>query len=229
MVRTGRRGDNVMIRLILVDDHELVRTGFKLILEQQSDIQIIGEAASAEEGLRLIRGQNPDVALVDVHMPGMSGIELTERVIRSQLPTRIVVLTVVSDARFPRRLLEAGALGYLTKGCAAEELLTAIRTVAAGRRYLAPDVAQQLALATLDGEGSPFEQLSAREMEVAMMLVRGKPIFMIAEQLHLSPKTVSTYKQRLMTKLEVENLIALAHLMEAYSLIESRGGMLVSQ
>ena len=223
------RGDDAMIRLILVDDHELVRTGFKLILEQQSDIQIIGEAASAEEGLRLIRGENPDVALVDVHMPGMSGIELTERVIRSQLPTRIVVLTVVNDARFPRRLLEAGALGYLTKGCAAEELLNAIRTVAAGRRYLAPDVAQQLALATLDGEGSPFEQLSAREMEVAMMLVRGKPIFMIAEQLHLSPKTVSTYKQRLMTKLEVENLIALAHLMEAYSLIEPRGGMRMSQ
>ena len=225
MVPAGACGDAAMIRLVLVDDHELVRTGFKLILGQHSDIQIIGEAASAEEGLRLIRTQNPDVALVDVHMPGMSGIELTERALRSQLPTRIIILTVVSDARFPRRLLEGGAMGYLTKGCATEELLAAIRQVAAGRRYLAPDVAQQLALATLDGGGSPFEQLSARELEVAMMLVRGKPVFRIAEQLHLSPKTVSTYKQRLMTKLEVENLIALAHLMEAYSLIEPRGGL----
>ena len=219
-----------MIRLVLVDDHELVRTGFKLILGDQADIQIVGEASSAEEGLRLIRQGSPDVALVDVHMPGMSGIEMTERVIRAGLPTRIVVLTVISDARFPRRLLEAGALGYLTKGCAADELLTAIRTVAAGRRYLAPDVAQQLALATLDGRGgSPFEQLSTRELEVAMMLVRGKPIVMIAKQLHLSPKTVSTYKQRLMGKLEVENLIALAHLMEAYSLIPAPDGLAVQR
>lgn len=213
-----------MIRLVLVDDHELVRTGFKMILGEQDDIQIVGEASSAEVGLKLIRSERPDVALVDVHMPGMSGIEMTERVIRARLPTRIVVLTVVSDARFPRRLLEAGALGYLTKGCAADELISAIRAVAGGKRYLAPDVAQQLALATLDGGGeSPFEQLSARELEVAMMLVRGKPIFMIAEQLHLSPKTISTYKQRLMGKLEVENLIALAHLMEAYALIPAPG------
>ncbi len=215
-----------MIRLIMVDDHELVRTGFRLILAQHGDIQIVGEAATAEEGLRMIRSLKPDVALVDVHMPGMTGIELTERAMRAELPTRIIVLTVITDARFPRRLLEAGALGYLTKGCSTGELLNAIRLVAAGRRYLAPDVAQQLALATIDGRGSPFEALSSRELEVAMMLVRGQPIFRIADLLHLSPKTVSTYKQRLMTKLEVNNLIALAHLMEAYSLIEPQAGQL---
>ena len=210
-----------MIKVVLIDDHELVRTGFRMILQQQPDIQICGEAGTAEEGLRLIRGKTPDIALVDVHMPGMSGIELTERVSRSKLATHIIIVTVVDDARFPKRLLDAGALGYLTKGCTSEELLDAVRQVASGRRYLAPAVAQQLALATLDGEGSPFDALSSRELEVAMMLVRGKALTMIGEQLNLSPKTVSTYKQRLMEKLQVDHVISLAHLMTIHGLLDT--------
>ncbi|MFC4762065.1 response regulator [Dyella koreensis] len=210
-----------MINLVLVDDHELVRTGFRMILQQQPDIHICGEAGTAEEGLRLIKAHEPEIALVDVHMPGMSGIELTERVARSKLPTHIIIITVVDDARFPKRLLEAGALGYLTKGCTAEELLIAVRQVAGGRRYLAPTVAQQLALATLDGEGSPFDALSSRELEVAMMLVRGKALNAIGEQLNLSPKTVSTYKQRLMEKLQVDHVVSLAHLMTIHGLLDT--------
>ena len=210
-----------MINIVLVDDHELVRTGFRMILQQQPDIRIRGEAGTAEEGLRLIRTLAPDIALVDVHMPGMSGIELTERVCRSKLSTHIVIVTVVDDARFPKRLLDAGALGYLTKGCSAEELLAAVRQVATGRRYLAPAVAQQLALATLDCSESPFDTLSSRELEVAMMLVRGKPLTLIGEQLNLSPKTVSTYKQRLMEKLNVDHVISLAHLMAVHGLIDT--------
>ena len=210
-----------MINVVLIDDHELVRTGFRMILQQQADIRVRGEAANAEQGLRLIKKEAPDIALVDVHMPGMSGIELTERVQRAKLATHIIIVTVVDDARFPRRLLDAGALGYLTKGCAAKELLTAVRQVAGGRRYLEPAVAQQLALATLDGSASPFDVLSSRELEVAMMLVRGKPLTMIGEQLNLSPKTVSTYKQRLMEKLHVDHIISLVHLMTVHGLIES--------
>ncbi|HEV7123057.1 MAG TPA: response regulator [Rhodanobacter sp.] len=209
-----------MINVVLVDDHELVRTGFRMILQQQPDIHIRGEAGSAEEGLRLIRSLSPEIALVDVHMAGMSGIELTERVCRSKLSTHIVIVTVVDDARFPKRLLDAGALGYLTKGCGADELVTAVRQVASGRRYLAPAVAQQLALATLDGNASPFDVLSSRELEVAMMLVRGKPLTLIGEQLSLSPKTVSTYKQRLMEKLQVNHVLTLAHLMTAHGLVD---------
>jgi two-component system invasion response regulator UvrY len=216
------QGGREVINVVLIDDHELVRTGFRMILQQQPDIRIRGEAGSAEEGLRLIRSLAPDIALVDVHMPGMSGIELTERVVRAKLHTHIVVVTVVDDARFPKRLLDAGALGYLTKGCAADELLNAVRQVASGRRYLAPSVAQQLALATLDGDGSPFDMLSSRELEVAMMLVRGKPLTLIGEQLNLSPKTVSTYKQRLMEKLQVEHVIGLAHLMTVHGLLDSQ-------
>ncbi|HET7358828.1 MAG TPA: response regulator [Rhodanobacteraceae bacterium] len=211
-----------MTSVVLVDDHELVRTGFRMILQQQADIEILGEAGSAEEGLQMIRQLQPDVALIDVHMPGMSGVELTERMVRAKLPTQIIILTVVEDARFPKRLLDAGALGYLTKGCNSDELLAAIRQVGAGRRYLAPAVAQQLALATLDGQGSPFDTLSSRELEVAMMLVRGKPLTTIADQLNLSPKTVSTYKQRLLDKLKVEHLVGLAHLMTVHGLLDTR-------
>jgi two-component system, NarL family, invasion response regulator UvrY len=210
-----------VITVILVDDHELVRTGFRMILQQQPDIEVVGEADSAEEGLRLMRSLSPDIALVDVHMPGMSGIELTERIGRSKMSTRIIIVTVVDDARFPKRLLDAGALGYLTKGCSANELILAIRQVATGRRYLAPAVAQQLALATLDGHSSPFDVLSSRELEVAMMLVRGKPLTAIGEQLSLSPKTVSTYKQRLMEKLHVDHVLSLAHLMTVHGLLDS--------
>ncbi|TAL72463.1 MAG: response regulator [Rhodanobacter sp.] len=210
-----------MIQVAIVDDHELVRTGFRMILEQHADLRVCAEAGNAEDGLRLIRSLKPQVAVVDVHMPGMSGIELTERVRRAELPTRIVVVTVVDGGRFPRRLMEVGASGYMTKSCHADELVTAVRQVAMGRRYLAPAVAQQLALATIDGTGSPFDALSSRELEVAMMLVHGKPLTVIGEQLNLSPKTVSTYKQRLMEKLRIEHVLSLAHLMTLHGLIDS--------
>ena len=213
-----------MIRIVLVDDHELVRSGFRLILAGQRDIEVVGEASNAEDGLRLIRSAKPDVALVDVHMPGMSGIELTERVQRAKLPTHVVILTVVQDAQFPRHLLQSGALGYLTKGCAADELLQAVRTVAQGRRYLDAAIAREMALSAVDGEASPLEALASRELEVALMLARGLPIKDIAEQLHLSPKTVSTYKQRLFEKLDVQHTIALAHLLSAHGLLDDATG-----
>lgn len=208
-----------MIRVVLVDDHELVRSGFRLILAGQPDIEVMGEASNAEDGLRLIRAQKPDVALIDVHMPGMSGIELTERVQRAGLATQIVILTIVQDAQFPRRLLQSGALGYLTKGCPAAELLQAVRTVAQGRRYLDSTVAREMALAAVDGEASPLEALSSRELEVALMLARGMAVNEIASRLHLSAKTVSTYKQRLFEKLGVAHTIALEHVLSSHGLL----------
>ncbi|HET7610316.1 MAG TPA: response regulator [Rhodanobacteraceae bacterium] len=208
-----------MIRVVLVDDHELVRSGLRLILAGQADIEVVGEASNAEDGLRLVRATKPDVALIDVHMPGMSGIELTERVQRADLPTRIVILTVVQDAQFPRRLLQSGALGYLTKGCPAQELLEAVRAVASGRRYLDVSVAREMALAAVDGDGSPLESLSSRELEVALMLARGLAVNEVASRLHLSAKTISTYKQRLFEKLGVAHTIALAHVLSAHGLL----------
>ena len=219
-----------MIEVVIVDDHELVRVGFRLILEGQGDIRIIGEAGDAESGLRMIRELKPRVALVDVHLPGYSGLELTERLRRAHSPSHVVVLTAIENSRLPRRLLETGALGYLTKACSADELLAAVRAVADGRRYLAPVVAQQLAFDSMSGnQGSPFDNLSARELEVALMLVRGELVKDIGTRLNLSPKTVSTYKQRLFEKLGIDNSIALAHLVNAYGLGESAPDVLLGE
>jgi len=212
-----------MIRVVLVDDHELVRTGFRMILAQQPGIDVVGEASDGEQGLALIRRERPDVALVDVHMPQLSGIELTDRVRKLKFATRIVILTVVNEAPFPRRLIQAGASGYLTKGCAAEELVRAVRQVADGRRYLAPEVAELLALGVLDGRAdSPFENLSARELDVAMMLAQGQDMQHIAKLLKLSAKTVATYKYRLFDKLGVDNPVALAHLAHLHGVLDDR-------
>lgn len=212
-----------MIEVVLVDDHELVRTGFRMILAGQPGIEIVGEAADGEEGLALIRRAKPDVALVDVHMPRLTGIELTDRVRRSKLATRIVILTVVNEAPFPKRLIEAGASGYLTKGCAAEELVRAVRQVAEGRRYLSPDVAEALALGVLDGNRvSPFDALSARELDVALMLAQGRDMQNIASLLKLSAKTVATYKYRLFEKLGVDNAVALADLAHMHGMLDNR-------
>lgn len=209
-----------MIRIVLIDDHTLVRTGLRLILEKHADLEIVGEAEDGERGLALIKQLHPDIALVDVHMPGISGVELTERVRRAKLETRVAILTMADQAPFPRRLLEAGASGYLTKGCPADELVKAIRQIADGGRYLGSAVAQQLALATLNGEASPFAELSARELEVAMMLAQGRSAKSIATRLHLSEKTVATYKARLFEKLDIDNVVALAHLASLHGLLE---------
>jgi two-component system invasion response regulator UvrY len=210
-----------MIRVVIVDDHALVRTGLRMILQQHADMDIVGEAESGEQGLALIKRLAPDIALVDVHMPGFSGVELTERVRRAKLATRIVILTVAEESPFPRRLLDAGASGYLTKGCPAEELMKAIRRVADGQRYLGADIAQQLALRDDRAAESPFAGLSARELEVAMMLAQGLNAQIIARRLNLSAKTVATYKYRLFEKLDIDNVVALAHLVNLHGIADT--------
>ncbi|MGB0133080.1 response regulator [Dokdonella sp.] len=213
-----------MFRIVIIDDHELVRTGFRMILEQQPDIDVVGEASDGEQGLALIKQLKPDLALVDVHMPGVSGIEVTERVRKLKLKTRIVIVTMVSESPIPRRLLEAGASGYITKSCAAAELLKAVRQVADGRRYLASGIAEAMALSAIDGsDQSPFENLSARELEVALLLARGQPMQLIAEKLSLSAKTVATYKYRLFDKLEIDNSVTLAHMAGLHGLMDAKG------
>lgn len=214
----------MMIRIILIDDHELVRTGFRMILGQQPDIEVVGEASDGEQGLALLRSLKPDLALVDVHMPGVSGIEVTERVRKLKLKTRIVIVSMVSEAPFPRRLLEAGASGYITKTCPSTELLRAVRQVYDGRRYLAPAVAEAMALNAVDRIAhSPFETLSARELEVALLLARGQAMPLIADRLSLSAKTVATYKYRLFEKLDVNNSVSLAHLAGLHGLLDAQG------
>lgn len=209
------------IRVFIVDDHALVRTGFRLILGTQPDIEVVGEADSAEQALPQIRKLKPDVVLCDLHLPGLSGLEVTERVVRGDYGSRVIVVSVLEDGPMPRRLLEAGAFGYVGKACDASELLKAVRDVARGRKYLSSAIAQGLALAGLQGEmASPFDALTPRELEVALLLNQGLRQEAIARQLSLSAKTVNTHKTRLFEKLGIHDSIALARLVSQYGLVD---------
>jgi len=213
-----------MIRVLLVDDHELVRTGFRHILEEVADIEVVGEAASGEEAISYVRETPPDLVLMDVNMPGIGGIEATRRILRVNSNLKVIALTVHSDSPFPSQLHEAGALGYLTKGCPAEEMLKAVRLVASGKPYVSNEVSQKLALAQMSGhvDDLPFGKISQREMQVLMMIIQGTKTQDISDSLCLSPKTVSTYRHRLYEKLEVETDVELTHLAMRHGLVESQ-------
>ena len=208
------------IRVYLVYDHALVRTGMKLILEHEVDIQVIGEADNGEDALADIRRLKPDVVLCDLHLPGISGLEVTERITRAET-SKVVVVSVLEDGPLPKRVIDAGAYGYLGKGGDAAELVRAVRDVSRGRRYLGTNIAQYMALAAVDGAGSPFDQLSPRELEVAMLLVRGLRQEDIARRLSLSAKTINTHKSRLFEKLDIKDNIALARLAGQYGLTDT--------
>lgn len=206
------------IRVFLVDDHALVRAGMKMILGSEVDIEVVGEADSGEDALPQIRKLKPDVVLCDLHLPGVSGLEVTERVVKGDHGTRVIVVSVLEDGPMPKRLLEAGASGYVGKGGDSGELLRAVRDVARGKRYLASGVAQNLALSGIEGSGSPFDALSPREMEIALLLTQGLRQEDIAKRLSLSAKTVNTHKTRLFEKLGVNDSIALARLASQYGI-----------
>lgn len=209
------------IRVYIVDDHALVRTGFRLILGSEPDIEVVGEAESGEQALPQIRKLKPDVVLCDLHLPGISGLEVTERVVRGEYGARVIGVSVLEEGPMPRRLLEAGACGYIGKACDAAELLHAVREVARGRKYLASAIAQGMALSAVQGsEASPFDTLTPREMEVALLLNQGLRQEAIARRLSLSPKTVNTHKSRLFGKLGISDNIALARLVGQYGLAD---------
>jgi len=210
-----------MIRVLVVDDHELVRMGLRHILADYPAIVIAGEAVDGESALRLNRQLRPDVVLLDVCLPGLSGIEVATRLKQASPAVGIVALSIHEQAPYPAKLLEAGASAYLTKGCPSTELVEAIRTVARGGRHIGSRVAQQMALSLLPGrEGTPFDELSAREMEVMLMLADGKRVADIAEAMHLSPKTVATYKYRIFEKLNTRNDVAMTRMAMRFGLVQ---------
>lgn len=208
------------IRVVIVDDHALVRTGMRMILSAHDDIEVVGDAESGELALPLIRKLKPDVVLCDLHLPGVSGLEVTERVVRGCEGCRVVIVSVLEDGPLPKRLLEAGASGYVGKGGDAGELVRAVRDVAKGKQYLASAVAQNLALSGLRGNGSPFDGLSPREMEVALLLAQGLRQEQIARRLSLSAKTVNTHKTRLFEKLAIGDSIALVRLLGQHGVLD---------
>ncbi len=213
------------IRVFIVDDHALVRAGMKMILSAEVDIEVVGEADSGEAALPVIRRLEPDVVLCDLHLPGVSGLEVTERIVRVDSRTRVIIVSVLEDGPLPRRLIEAGASGYVGKGGDANELVRAVRDVALGKRYLASGIAQSLALAGINGSTSPFDQLSPRELEIALLLVQGLRQEDIARRLCLSAKTVNTHKSRLFEKLCISDSIALARLARQYGMLEPAQAM----
>jgi len=189
-----------MARVIIADDHELVRTGIRRLLE---DLQhtVVGEAATGEELIELACRQQPELAFIDIHMPGMGGVEATRRLRRQRPDCRVIILTAHLEGPLPRTLLESGVDGFLTKGSSLEEMDAAIQQIEQGKRYLSHEVAQKLALAAVEGEReSPFDRLTSREFQIGMKLLSGEPNYAIAEELNLSPKTVTTYRRRILRK-----------------------------
>lgn len=211
-----------MIKVMVVDDHELVRTGITRILNDAPGIRVIAEAASGEEALRIAAEAQPEVLLMDVSMPGIGGLEATRKLILANRHLKIVVVSIHADEPYPSRMLQAGASGYLTKGCAVEEIIKAIKAVHNGERYIGAEVAQKLALKmTPGGSISPFDTLSPREMQVMLMLTQGQRLQTISDKLCLSPKTISTYRHRLYEKLGVNSDVDLARLAMNYGIIEA--------
>ncbi|MGJ4730251.1 response regulator [Luteimonas sp. SDU101] len=207
------------IRVFMVDDHALVRAGMRMILSGETDIEVVGEAESGESALPMIRKLRPDVVLCDLHLPGVSGLEVTERVVKGR-HAKVIVVSVLEDGPMPRKLIEAGASGYVGKGGDSTELVRAVRDVARGKRFLANGIAQKLALSGLGGELTPFDELSPRELEISMLLVQGLRQEEIARRLNLSPKTINTHKSRLFAKLGIDDSIALARLASQYGLVD---------
>ena len=207
------------INVLLVDDHAVVRMGFKMLLESDADIKVVAEADSGENGVKMYMEHKPDVVVMDITMPGIGGLEATDRIMAKDSSARILVLSAHEDSVHPKRVLNAGAMGYLTKRSAAEELIKAIRMVASRKMYLEASIAQQMAIQQLNGEKNPVDVLSDREFEVFMALAKGETTNQIAEILSLSPRTVGTHLYNIKQKLNASNSAEIA-------LIAMRSGLI---
>ncbi len=208
------------ISVMLVDDHAVVRMGFRLLLEGTEDLRVVAEAQSGEEAVRLCAETSPDVVVMDLSMPGIGGLEAINRILSRRPEARILILSAHEDTAHPRRALAAGAKGYLTKRSAAEELINAIRTVAKGKTYIEPSMAQVLAVGQATGKKGPVDVLSGREFEVFMLLAKGKSVAEIAETLSLSPRTVGTHMFHVKQKLNAGNAAELAIIAMQHGLLE---------
>jgi len=216
----------MLIDIMLVDDHDLVRMGIRGLLEERAavtGIQVVGEANSGEQALNELHKVSPDVVLMDLNMPGMGGLEATRRMVQAKPGIKVLVLTAMDEGPVPRWVLEAGASGYLTKGCRIEEMIAAIHGAVQGERHISPAVAQRLALSGRDsGDENPFDELSRRERQILLMILQGLSHQDISATLDISPKTVSTYKCRVLAKLRVNSDLQLVTLAARHGLIASQ-------
>jgi len=211
-----------LIKVLVVDDHDLVRMGITRMLSDVPGLSIVGEADSGESAITQARALKPDVVLMDVRMPGIGGLEATRKLLQHDRSIRVIAVTVCDEEPFPTRLMQAGAVGYVTKGAALEEMVSAIRKVAAGQRHISPDIAQLLLARMYEpGNAGPFDALSEREMQIALMIVGCEKVQGISEKLHLSPKTVNTYRYRIFEKLGITSDVELTLLAVRHGMIDA--------
>lgn len=206
------------LSVLLIDDHEIVRSGCRRLLEQAGH-KVVGEASSGEEGLELYRELSPEVAIIDLLLPGMSGLELTQQILAREEKASIVIFTVQNNVALAERVIKLGALGYVTKSSDSSVLIKAVQQVAAHKQFLGPDIAQALALKQVNQHHSPFADLTTREFEVFQLAAKGLDSSMISETLHLSPKTVANHLYRIKQKLDVSTTAEMAHLAIKYDLL----------
>jgi two-component system, NarL family, invasion response regulator UvrY len=213
-----------MIQVLLADDHAIVRAGLKELLADTGDITVAGEAGTGQEAIARVREGDYDVVVLDMSMPGRSGIELIRQIKNEKPKLRILILSMHSESQYAVRALKAGASGYLTKDGAADQLVAAIRRIAAGGAYVTPEVAERLALdIERPGDAPPHTLLSDREFQVFQAIVSGKSVTAIADELSLSVKTVSTHKTRIMEKMGISNSVELVRYAIRYKLVEGGG------
>ena len=211
------------LRVMLVDDHAVVRSGFKVLLQTWDDVQVVAEADSGEEALRIHDSVSPDVVVMDIAMAGMGGIEAIKRLVAKHPQIRVLALSAHEDTSYSKRAFQAGALGYLSKRTAPEVLIDAIRLVAQGKRFIDPGIAQRMAMQDLSGETDPLALLSPREFEVFMQLARGQSVLAVAETLNLSVSTVGTHVHKIKQKLELTNTSEITLLAMRQGLIDTSG------
>lgn len=203
------------VNILIVDDHDLMRMGLSRILQDVEGFSVVGQAKSGEEALRMSRELTPDIILMDVKMPGIGGVEATRRLVAVNKKIKVMAVTSVEDNLYPSRLLQAGASAYITKKTPPEEVIKAIKMVMSGRSYVSHEIAQQMALkgsTTNDDEDSPFEELSERELQIAMMIIRGDKPVAIAEKLNIASKTINSYRYRIFDKFDISSDVELVHL-----------------
>ena len=207
---------------MLVDDHELVRTGIRKILDEVKGFKVIGEAKTGEEAVAFCRKTEPSVVLMDMNMPGIGGLEATKKILRHAPDVKVIVLTVYTEDPIPTKVMQIGASGYLTKDAGPDEMVNAIRIVHTGQRYITPDIAQKMALNQFKtSEENPFNSLSERELQIMLMITRGEKVPNISEQLMLSTKTINSYRYRMFEKLNVSNDVELTHLAIRHGMLDT--------
>jgi DNA-binding NarL/FixJ family response regulator len=212
-----------LIRVLVVDDHELVRSGIVRLLADANNINVIGEACCGEDAIKIARDLDPDVVLMDINMPGIGGLEATRKLVRSSPDIKVIAVTACDDGPFAARLMQAGAAGFMGKGAEVDEMVRAILKVHSGQRYISPDIAQRMALKPFqEGNESPFDLLSEREMQTTLMIVGCHKVQEISDKLCVSPKTVNSYRYRIFDKLGIDGDVELTILAMKHGILDAQ-------